>query len=134
MADTFSVSIDVAAPLDEVWAVVGDPCGVTRWYSLYTGCGIEGDIRTLERADGAVIVERLIDRDDARRTYSYSVVSGLPLREHYARFTVAKAPGGSRVIWGTRAVHQDDGVDMEARLADRQREALRGLKRLIEDR
>ena len=106
--------------------------GVPRWYPLYVSCTVEGDVRTLQRADGAELVERLIDRDEERRTYSYSVISGLPLRHHHARFTVDPAPGGCRIIWETTAEHRDVLVDMKERLAGRQREALEGLKALLE--
>lgn len=132
MPEPFSVAVDVAASPDQAWAVVGDPCGVTRWYPLYVSCTVEGDVRTLQRADGAELVERLIDRDEERRTYSYSVISGLPLRYHHARFTVDPAPGGCRIIWETTAEHRDVLVDMKERLAGRQREALEGLKALLE--
>lgn len=41
--------------------------------------------------------------------------------------------GGSRVLWTTDAVTDDPDDDLEARLAPRQREALEGLRRLLED-
>lgn len=132
MGSQWDVTLDVEATPEAAWAVVGDPCGVTRWYSLYTACRTEGNTRTLERADGAVVVEDLLTRDDAAMTYSYTVTAGLPLAEHEASFRVEPRGTGSRIIWRTYAVNEDASVDMEERLADRQREALEGLRALLD--
>ena len=132
MGSQWDVTLDVEAAPDAAWAVVGDPCGVTKWYALYTSCRTEGNTRTLERADGAVVVEDLLTRDDAAMTYSYTVTAGLPLAEHEASFRVEPRGTGSRIIWRTYAVHEDASVDMEERLADRQREALEGLRALLD--
>lgn len=132
MGSQWDVTLDVEAAPDAAWAVVGDPCGVTKWYALYTACRTEGNTRTLERADGAVVVEDLLTRDDDAMTYSYTVTAGLPLAEHEASFRVEPHGTGSRIIWRTYAVHEDASVDMEERLADRQREALEGLRALLD--
>lgn len=132
MAADFGAEIELAVPADVAWGVVGDPCGVTRWYPLYTACTIDGRTRTLERSDGAVIVEDLLSRDDDSMTYSYAVTAGLPLAEHEASFTVVPTAAGCRVVWCTHAVHEDPSIDMEERLAGRQREALEGLRALLQ--
>ncbi len=132
MAADFGAEIHIAVPATTAWEMVGDPCGVPRWYPLYLRCTVEDGVRTLERADGAVVVEDLLARDDDAMTYSYAVTAGLPLAEHEASFTVAPDGDGCRVIWRARAVHEDPSIDMEARLADRQREALEGLRAVLE--
>ncbi len=132
MGETFAVEVRIEAPAAAVWAVIGDPEAVPRWYPTYVRSTVAGDVRTLERADGVVLEERLLERDDAGMSYAYTVTGGLPLREHRASFTVVPDGDGARVVWRTHAVHRDPGVDMEARLADRQREALAGLKALVE--
>jgi uncharacterized protein YndB with AHSA1/START domain len=132
MANAFQVSVDVAAPPDAVWAIVGDPCGVPRWYAAYVDCEVSGDRRVLRRADGAELRERLVERDDARRFYSYSVLSGVPVRDHLASFEVLATEGGSRVVWTTSGVPEDPSADLEARLAGRQAAALADLRALIE--
>jgi hypothetical protein len=132
MGADFGAEIDIAADAAATWAVVGDPCGVLRWYPMYTRCTVDGDTRTLERADGAVIVEDMLTRDDVGMTYSYAVTAGLPLAEHHASFTVVPTDAGCRVVWRTHAVHEDASIDMEDRLADRQRDALESLRILLE--
>lgn len=132
MGADFGVDIDVAVPAEAAWALVGDPCGVPKWYPLYETCTLEGSTRTLSRADGATLVEELLTRDDAAMTYSYAVTAGLPLAEHHASFTVVPTDSGCRVEWRTHAVHEDASIDMEERLVDRQREALEGLRAVLE--
>lgn len=132
MRTAFSVSVDVAVTPEEAWAVIGDPLAVPRWYPTYVDCTLTGDVRVLRRADGAELVERLLERDDDGRSYAYSVISGVPLRYHRASFRVEPRGAGSRIVWHTDAEHNDPDVDMQERLADRQREALGGLKALLE--
>lgn len=132
MANSFSVSIDIDASPEAVWDVVGGRDAVPRWYPQYTASVTDGDIRTLTRADGSLMTERLLERDDARRFYSYSVMSGVPLRSHRASFEVADdGAGGSRVIWHTEGEPLEEGADLEERLAERQRAALEGLRALF---
>ena len=132
MGADFGAEIQLAVPAEEAWAVIGDPCGVPKWYPLYLRCTLEGNVRTLERADGAVLVEEMLTRDDAAMTYSYRVTDGLPLAEHEASFTVVPTDSGCTVVWRTHAVHEDPSIDMEERLVDRQAEALEGLRALLE--
>lgn len=131
MGADWDVHIDLPVSPADAWAVVGDPCGVPKWYPLYERCTLEGNMRTLERGDGAVLVEELLTRDDDTMTYSYAVTGGLPLAEHEASFAVVPTDGGCRVVWHTHAVHEDSSIDMEERLADRQRDALEGLRTLL---
>ncbi len=132
MANRFSVSVDIAAPPAEVWAVVGDPLAVPSFYPTYVSCEVGGDVRRLRRADGGELVERLVERDEARRFYSYAILSGAPVRDHLASFEVLAVPEGSRVVWRTSAEPKEPGGDLEERLADRQRAALARLKELVE--
>lgn len=131
MGADWDVHIDLPVSPADAWAVVGDPCGVPKWYPLYERCTLEGNVRTLERGDGAVLVEELLTRDDDAMTYSYAVTGGLPLAEHEASFAVVPTDAGCRVVWHTHAVHEDSSIDMEERLADRQRDALEGLRTLL---
>ncbi len=132
MGADFGVEIDVAVPAADAWALVADPCGVPTWYPLYLECTLDGNVRTLSRADGAVLVEEILSRDDDAMTYSYAVTAGLPLAEHQASFTVVPTDAGCRVVWSTHAVHEDPSIDMEERLVDRQMEALQGLRDVLE--
>ena len=132
MANEYELTIDVDAPADAAWAVVGDVTSVPRWYPKYVTCEVEGDIRTLRSADGAELVERLLDRDDAERRYSYTVIAGPPLRSHLASFQVLPHGDGSTIVWHTRATFLDETIDTEERLGASQRDGLERLKALCE--
>ncbi|MFN8110705.1 MAG: SRPBCC family protein [Thermoleophilia bacterium] len=132
MADSFELTLDLDAAPDAVWDLVGDPCGVTRWYPVYVDCRVEGDVRTLRRADGSELVEHMLERDDAERRYAYSVVAGAPVHDHRASFQVLARPdGGSTVVWRTSGRTDDPSTDIEARLAARQAQALEGMRALF---
>ena len=128
----WTLTVDIAADPDAVWAVVGDPVGVPKWFTKYVSATVDGDARTLVNDQGGELVERLLERDDARRYYSYSVIAGPPLAHHEASFEVVAEGAGSRVIWTTDTEGKDPAVDMRARLEPAQTEGLQTLKELLE--
>lgn len=128
----WSVTIDVDAAPDEVWAFIGDPTSVPRWYPKYASVEVDGDSRVLRTAEGAELHERLLERDDARRFYSYSVVSGAPVSSHLASFEVVPEGDGSRIRWATQAEPSDPSSDIRARLIGTQTAALETVKRILE--
>ena len=90
-----------ASSPDAVWAKVGDFCGISKWVPGLT-CALseDGKVRTLTTADGGVIVERLESRDDAGRTYSYTILSGpLPVANYHSTIAVVPAGAGSSIVW-----------------------------------
>lgn len=86
----------------------------------------------LTTPEGAELVEALLDRDDAARTYAYSVLSGAPVRTHRASFAVVPHGDGSRITWRTDAEPTDPAADLEARLTASQTDALRRMKEIVE--
>jgi Polyketide cyclase / dehydrase and lipid transport len=129
---SWTLTIDVDASPDAAWAVVGDPLAAPRFYPKYVSAEVDGDTRILTRDDGGKLVERLLERDEAGRSYAYSVIEGAPVRSHRASFTVEENGAGSRIVWSTEAEGSDPAVDMEARLAPSQEGALVLLKAVIE--
>jgi hypothetical protein len=133
MANDFEVGIDVSAPPDQAWALAGDPMRIIEWFDPVTDIRLEDDLRVATMGNGAVLIERLIDRDDAARTYSYEVVEGIPgLTSHRATIRVEPAPGGSRVLWRQVATSDVEGYDIEARLAGVMSAGLANLKAALE--
>lgn len=133
MANDFEVTIDVSAPPDQAWALAGDPVRILEWFDPVTEVHLEGDRRIATMGNGAVLVERLIDRDESARSYSYEVVEGIPgLTSHRATIRVEEAPGGSRVSWRQVATSDDEGYDIESRLAGVMGAGLANLKAALE--
>ncbi|MGB1675717.1 MAG: SRPBCC family protein, partial [Miltoncostaeaceae bacterium] len=40
MGADFGAEIHIAVPAATAWELVGDPCGVPRWYPLYLRCTV----------------------------------------------------------------------------------------------
>jgi carbon monoxide dehydrogenase subunit G len=93
-----AVDVTVRAAPDEVWEKVGDFGGVGEFFPGIDSFRLEGDDRIIGMF-GMEIRERLLSRDDATRTISYSVVDGVPIDSHRATITVEPDGEGSKVTW-----------------------------------
>ena len=73
---TASATIDIPAPADQVWQLIGGFGSLPDWLSFVVKSELSegGRLRTLRTEDGTVIVERLQTFDNAGKTYSYSIV------------------------------------------------------------
>ncbi len=95
-------SIDINRPADAVWALVGDFGGIATWMPGIDSCRLEGDRRVLDTM-GLTVTERLVERDDSRRSLTYSIVDGAPVEHHRAVVTVSPNGDGSHVTWDVDA-------------------------------
>lgn len=133
MANDFTVTVTTAVPPAAAWKLAGDPARVGDWFAPVTDVRVDGDERTVVMANGAELVERLVDRDDAAHRYSYEVISGIPgLTSHRATISVEPAPGGSTISWRQTATSSVEGYDIEERLATGMRRGLDRLRDLLE--
>ena len=101
-----AVDVTVSAAPDKVWEKVGDFGGVADFFPGIDSFRLEGDDRIIGMF-GMEIRERLVARDDAGRSISYSVVDGVPVDSHEATITVEPEGDGSKVTW-TYAVTPDE--------------------------
>ncbi len=133
MANDFEVFVDTTVSADHAWALAGDPAAVPAWFPAVKSVELDGDIRRAEMANGAEIVERLVDRDDAARQYSYVVVSGIPsLTSHRATMRVEPTPGGARIFWRQTATSSNPDYDIESRLRGVMTSALERMRAMLE--
>jgi carbon monoxide dehydrogenase subunit G len=93
-----AVEVTIAAAPDVVWQKVGDFGGLGNFFPGIESFRLEGDDRVIGMF-GMEIRERLLGKDDAARTITYSVVDGVPVDSHTATISVEEKDGGSRVIW-----------------------------------
>jgi hypothetical protein len=94
-------SVDLPAPPDRVWALVGAFGGT--WHPLIakidlTGTGI-GQLRTIETIDGKTIIERLEVMDQAQRFYRYGGVTGIQASNYTGILAVKPKGTGCSVEW-----------------------------------
>lgn len=120
---TGRAEIDVNGSPDKVWALVGDFGGIGGWMPGIDSCRVEGDDRILETM-GMTITERLVSKDDAGRSLTYSIADGAPVESHEAVITVAPSGDGSLVTWVVEAT-PDEMADLMATVYQQALEALK---------
>src|SRR5271168_386896 len=96
---TVADSVDLAAPPEKVWALIGSFDAM--WHPLIAkisvvGTGI-GQLRTIEMIDGKQIIERLDASDDAQRSYRYTLISGIQAIDYVGSLSVQPKATGSVV-------------------------------------
>jgi hypothetical protein len=99
---TVDESVELAVPPDAVWSLVGQ--FNLAWHPLVasvslTGTGI-GQLRRIETRDGKEIVERLEAIDNAKRSYRYALVAGVPASRYTG--TIEVKPKGNGCVAGWR--------------------------------
>jgi len=98
---TVAKSVELAAAPDTVWSLIGQFGG--DWHPLVgrvslIGTGI-GQLRKIETLDRKEIVERLDAIDNTRRSYRYTMVSGIPASRYTGTLEVTPKGSGSVADW-----------------------------------
>jgi uncharacterized protein YndB with AHSA1/START domain len=100
----------VAAPIDRVFREISDHCGMHRW--LVPGAKIRldpegkpdrngvGAVRIIERA-GFSAHERIVSFEPPHR-FSYTVLSGIPIRNHLGTVSLSEVDGATNIDWTIR--------------------------------
>jgi hypothetical protein len=91
---------------DELWAKVGDFCGVVKWVPPIQTCVMTPDkkLRTITvKGGGGDVVEREVARSETKRFYTFIIIKPgpFPLGKYRATMHVVPAPGGSAFIWSS---------------------------------
>ena len=102
---TASAFIDIPATADQVWQLIGGFDSLPDWLPFIPKSELSegGRVRSLQTADGAVVVERLEAFDNAGKTYSYSILQApFPATDYLATISVEAQGQGARVTWSGR--------------------------------
>jgi hypothetical protein len=99
--------MSVAAPPDKTWSEIRDFQAIREWHPAIGSCEITregGDtIRVITTRDGGVLREKLLEHDDAKRRYTYSIVeSPLPVSDYRSTIEVRPLTGNgnrSLIVW-----------------------------------
>jgi Polyketide cyclase / dehydrase and lipid transport/Domain of unknown function (DUF4331) len=98
---TVADSVELAAPPDDVWSVIGQFS--LQWHPAVARARLIGEglgqLRRLETRDGGEIVERLADADNTKRSYRYTLVSGVPASHYAGVINVRPKGNGSVAEW-----------------------------------
>jgi hypothetical protein len=98
---TVADSVELAALADDVWSVIGE--FNLQWHPAVArarliGEGV-GQLRRLVTRDGREIVERLEEVDDTKRSYRYTLVSGVAATRYTGEIDVRPKGKGSVAGW-----------------------------------
>jgi len=101
---TASASLDLAAPPEAVWKLVGGFGSLPDWLPFISKSEFSegGRTRRLATPDGSAIVERLLAFDERGRSYTYHIVQApFPVTDYYSTLKVTDGKGGngSHVDW-----------------------------------
>jgi carbon monoxide dehydrogenase subunit G len=122
-----AVDVTIDAPTDAVWAKIGDFGALGDFFPGIQSFRLEGDERIIGLGGGLEVRERLLARDEAARTLTYSVIAGVPLERHEATITVEPAGTGSKVTWA----YDVEPAEMTALMGDSYKGALASLQGLF---
>jgi hypothetical protein len=102
---TASAFIDIPASAEQVWQLIGGFNSLPDWLPFIPKSELSegGRVRSLQTADGAVVIERLQTFDNAGRTYSYAIEQApFPATDYLATIKVEAQGDGARVTWSGR--------------------------------
>ncbi|MFJ3008350.1 SRPBCC family protein [Pseudomonas fluorescens] len=102
---TASATIDIPASADQVWQLIGGFNTLPDWLPFIPKSEPSegGRVRTLQTADGGVVIERLQAFDNDAKTYSYSIEQApFPATDYLATIKVEAQGQGARVTWSGR--------------------------------
>ena len=99
--------VEVAAPPKDVWALIGPFDNLPQWLPPVAASEPEEAhgqrYRKLTTEDGGLVLEQLLEYDDAGMSYAYSIVDGvLPVENYRSSITATAAGSGTRVVWRGR--------------------------------
>lgn len=96
-------SIDVKAPADKVWALIGPFCSIKDWHPAIGKCTESGKSRTLVTKDGKLTFnETQTASDDKGFTYTYVIdKSPLPVTDYKSVLKVTPKGDSSTVEWSS---------------------------------
>jgi len=101
-----TVKAHYTASPEDAWRLVGDFAGIAGVFTAIEDVTIQGDDRTFTML-GMRITERLVRRDEASRTLTYSIIDGVPIESHEATIRVDAAEGGCDIVWSVTTVPED---------------------------
>ncbi|MEV5344737.1 SRPBCC family protein [Streptomyces achromogenes] len=121
MAST-SVSRTVPASPEKVWSLIGGFDALPDWLPyIPESTTLEGGrVRRLTNPEGEVIIERLVDFNEAERHYSYAILQApFPVNGYVSTLRVHAVPGrenAAEVQWSGRfnpdGATEDEVVDL----------------------
>ncbi|WP_321962342.1 SRPBCC family protein [Paraburkholderia sp. J7] len=106
-----SISVEIAAPVESVWAMLGDFNGLPAWLEFVRSSRLSdgGRIRHLEAMGGAIIVEALLEHSATEMFYRYAIVEGPdPVSDYVATLSARRIDADTTAVtWASRFEPRD---------------------------
>jgi carbon monoxide dehydrogenase subunit G len=87
----------IARTADDVWAVVGDPVTISRWFPGIVDAKVDGTTRVVTTASGLPMPEEIITNDAIQRRFQYRLTGGF-VKNHLGTIDVFDLGDGSSLI------------------------------------
>jgi hypothetical protein len=126
---TIRIETPIAASVTKVWASVRDVGAVSTRLApgFVVDTRLEGDVRTVTFANGAVVRERIVSIDDSIHRLGYSAIDGLPTF-HFASIEVMSNRQGCTLIWTADVLPNS----VEPRIRTLMEQGLAAMKKTLE--
>ena len=118
----------IKCSVDSLWELFSD---VTRsdWVPFANEIILENDVRTFKMDGVGEIKEKIIEKDQANKSLTYSVIkSPAPLDHHLAKVTVLEENNFAKLVW-TSEVEPDE---FEKLIADGMESSIEMIKKILE--
>lgn len=116
---TVEKSIEIQAPAEEVWQLIGNTGGISTWVPALSGSEVsdDGHVRSCTMQDGTKFYEDILKQDDAAREYEYAVRDGvMPMTGFRGNIKVDGNGASSKVVWKAKftaaGISEDEAVEM----------------------
>ncbi len=113
---------------DSLWELLAD---VTRsdWVPFADEIIFENDVRTFKMDGVGEIQEKIIEKDKAKKSLTYSVIkSPAPLSHHLANITVVEDNNFSKLVWTSEV----DPDEFEKLIVDGMESSIEMIKKILE--
>lgn len=104
-------SVALPADADTVWKFISDFGGFAEWQPHIESVEMRPDgVREVRFKRGDTILDQVVSRDEAAKTFTYSILPGqpTPLKGMAATFTVTSAGSGCEVEYAINVEVPDD--------------------------
>ena len=118
----------IKCSVDSLWELFSD---VTRsdWVPFANEIILENDVRTFKMDGVGEIKEKIIEKDQANKSLTYSVIkSPAPLDHHLAKVTVLEENNFAKLVW-TSEVEPDE---FEQLISDGMESSIEMIKKILE--
>jgi carbon monoxide dehydrogenase subunit G len=89
--------VRIARSADDVWAVVGDPLTISRWFPGIVDAKVDGATRVITTASGIPMPEEIVTNDAIQRRFQYRLTAGL-VRNHMGTIDVFDLGDGTSLV------------------------------------